>query len=64
MFYIRKPKQKPIVVIRAATSSELFNYEKQKLVNLKEKTHENKIETNAGFECSKVKPGVPKEDIY
>jgi hypothetical protein len=44
MFDVRKPKQKPIVVIRAATSSELSSYEKQKLANIEENAQVNKIE--------------------
>ena len=36
MFDVRKPKQKPIVVIRAATGAELSNYEKHKLANIEE----------------------------
>ena len=44
MFDVRKQKQKPIVVIRAATSSELSNYEKRKLANIEENAQENKIE--------------------
>ena len=44
MFDVRKPNQKPIVVIRAATSSELSNYEKYKLANIEENAQENKIE--------------------
>lgn len=44
MFDVRKPTQKPIVVIRAATGNELSNYEKQKLANIEENAQENKIE--------------------
>ena len=44
MFDVSKPKQKPIVVIRAATSSELSNYEKQKLASIEENAQENRIE--------------------
>ncbi len=44
MFEVRKPKQKPIVVIRAATGNELSNYEKRKLANIEENAQENKIE--------------------
>jgi hypothetical protein len=44
MFDVRKPKQKPIVVIRAATGHELSNYEKRKLANIEENAQENKIE--------------------
>lgn len=38
MFKVHKPKQKPITIIRVATSSELSNYEKKKLAKAKEKT--------------------------
>lgn len=44
MFDVHKPKQKPIVVIRAATATELSNYEKRKLANIEENAQENKIE--------------------
>jgi hypothetical protein len=44
MIEIRKPVQKPIVVIRAATGNELSNYEKRKLANIEDKAQENKIE--------------------
>lgn len=44
MFEIQKPKQKPIVVIRAATSAELSAYEKYKLASIEENAQENKIE--------------------
>lgn len=44
MFDVRKPKQKPIVVIRTATQSELSSYEKRKLANIEENAQENKIE--------------------
>jgi hypothetical protein len=44
MFEVQKPKQKPIVIIRAATSSELSTYEKHKLANIEENAQENKIE--------------------
>jgi ABC-type Zn uptake system ZnuABC Zn-binding protein ZnuA len=44
MFDVRKPKQKPIVVIRAATGSELSEYEKHKLANIEKNAQENKIE--------------------
>ena len=45
MFNVRRPKQKPIVVIRAATGNELSNYEKRKLATIEEKAQENKIES-------------------
>lgn len=44
MIEIRKPVQKPIVVIRAATGNELSNYEKRKLANIEENAQKNKIE--------------------
>ena len=44
MFDVRKPKQKPIVVIRAATASELSEYEKNKLASIEENAQENRIE--------------------
>jgi hypothetical protein len=44
MIEIRKPTQKPIVVIRTATGNELSNYEKRKLANIEENAQENKIE--------------------
>lgn len=44
MFDVRKPKQKPIVVIRAATGAELSNYEKHKLANIEENAQKNRIE--------------------
>ena len=44
MFDVRKPSQKPIVVIRAATGNELSNYEKRKLANIEVNAQENKIE--------------------
>lgn len=44
MFEVHKPKQKPIVVIRAASENELSNYEKWKLASIEEQAQENKIE--------------------
>jgi predicted metalloprotease with PDZ domain len=44
MFDVRKPNQKPIVVIRTATGNELSNYEKRKLANIEPNAQENKIE--------------------
>lgn len=44
MFEVSKPKQKPIVVIRAATKNELTNYEKRKLAGIEANAQENKIE--------------------
>lgn len=43
MIEIRKPVQKPIAIIRAATANELFNYEKNKLANVGNNTQKNKI---------------------
>ena len=44
MFDIRRPAQKPMVIIRTATGNELSNYEKRKLANIEENAQENKIE--------------------
>ena len=44
MFEVLKPTQKPITVIRPATSAELSDYEKRKLANIEENAQENKIE--------------------
>ena len=44
MFDVRRPNQKPIVVIRAATGNELSNYEKRKLAGIEDNAQENKIE--------------------
>ena len=44
MIEIRRPTQKSIVVIRAATGNELSNYEKRKLANIEDNAQENKIE--------------------
>ena len=44
MFDLQRPKQKPMVIIRAATGNELSNYEKRKLANIEERAQENKIE--------------------
>lgn len=44
MINIRKPTQKPIVVIRAASGYELSNYEKRKLANIEENAQQNKVE--------------------
>ena len=44
MFEIQRQKQKPIVVIRTATSAELTNYEKSKLASVEANAQENKIE--------------------
>jgi hypothetical protein len=45
MFEVRKPKPKPIVVIRAASSAELSEYEKRKLASIEKNAQENRIET-------------------
>ena len=45
MFNVQRPKQKPIVVIRAASCAELSVYEKQKLKSIEDNAQENKIET-------------------
>ena len=45
MFDVHKPKQEPVVVIRAASAAELSNYEKRKLANIEENAQENKIES-------------------
>jgi hypothetical protein len=44
MIDIRKPAQKPIVVIRAASGHELSHYEKRKLATIEDNAQENKIE--------------------
>jgi Tfp pilus assembly protein PilP len=44
MFNVKRPVQKPIVVIRAATGYELSKYEKNKLANIEPNAQENKIE--------------------
>jgi hypothetical protein len=44
MFDVRRPKQKPLVVIRAATGHELSAYEKRKLANIEDNAQENRIE--------------------
>lgn len=44
MFEVQKPKQKPVVIIRAATGNELSSYEKQKLANIEANAQENRIE--------------------
>ena len=44
MFDLQRPKQKPMVIIRAATGNELSNYEKRKLANIEERAQENRIE--------------------
>jgi hypothetical protein len=44
MFEVRRPKEKPIVVIRTATPHELSSYEKWKLENIEEGAQINKLE--------------------
>lgn len=44
MFEVHKPRQKPIVVIRAASGKELSEYERHKLANIEKNAQENKIE--------------------
>ena len=59
MFDVNKPKQKPIVVIRAATESELSAYEKRKLANIEENAQENKIEVislSTGGKSQRIEP--------
>lgn len=44
MFEVRRPEEKPIVVIRTATPHELSKYEKWKLNNIEEGAQVNKLE--------------------
>ena len=44
MIKIQKQETTPITVIRAASGSELTEYEKKKLANIEEKAQQNKIE--------------------
>lgn len=44
MIEVKKPEQKPIVVIRTATANELSNYEKWKLQSVEPGAQVNKIE--------------------
>ena len=44
MIDVRKPNNKPITIIRAASGHELSNYEKNKLANIEENAQKNKIE--------------------
>ena len=44
MIDVRKPTNKPITVIRAASGHELSNYEKNKLAGIEENAQKNKIE--------------------
>jgi hypothetical protein len=44
MFDVTRIDKKPVTVIRAATCTELSNYEKQKLATIEEYAQENRIE--------------------
>ena len=44
MFEVKKPEEKPIVIIRTATPHELSSYEKWKLENIEEGAQVNKLE--------------------
>jgi hypothetical protein len=44
MIDLKRPAQKPVVVIRAATGHELSTYEKNKLAKIEEYAQVNKIE--------------------
>ena len=44
MFEIKRPEEKPIIVIRTATPKELSNYEKWKLEQIEEGAQVNKLE--------------------
>lgn len=44
-FEVSKAKEKPAVLIRAASGHELSEYEKNKLANIEENAQENKIES-------------------
>lgn len=66
MFEVKKPKQKPIVVIRAATGNELSNYEKRKLATIEENAQENKIEAinlNINGQKQRIDPIDKEVDI-
>jgi hypothetical protein len=43
-FDLHKPKQEPLVVIRAASAQELSAYEKYKLTTIEEHAQQNKLE--------------------
>ena len=45
MIDIRRPKEKSMLVIRAASGYELSVYEKSKLANIEDNAQENKIES-------------------
>ena len=44
MFEVKRPEEKPIIVIRTATPHELSKYEKWKLENIEEGAQVNKLE--------------------
>lgn len=44
MFEVKRPEEKPVIVIRAATPQEFSNYEKWKLGNIEEGAQVNKLE--------------------
>ena len=44
MFEVKRPEEKPIIVIRTASPQELSNYEKWKLENVEEGAQVNKLE--------------------
>ena len=44
MFEVKRPEEKPIIVIRTATPHELSTYEKWKLENIEEGAQVNKLE--------------------
>lgn len=44
MFDVKRPEEKPIIVIRTATPHELSTYEKWKLENIEEGAQVNKLE--------------------
>lgn len=44
MFEVKRPEEKPIIVIRTATPHELSNYEKWKLESIEEGAQVNKLE--------------------
>jgi hypothetical protein len=44
MFVVKRPEEKPIIVIRTATPHELSTYEKWKIENIEEGAQVNKLE--------------------
>ena len=44
MFEVKRPEEKPIIVIRTATPQELSNYEKWKIESVEEGAQVNKLE--------------------